>query len=100
MKNIVAKSVPQWVLDVFNRVQWDYVPAYTKSFQLTALKMFISAKFAKTINVETRYVETKIPQNFLNEISAIDFAKIPTRELESLKTALPKYIEENFTKYL
>lgn len=97
-QNYVANDVPLWILEQFNRIDFNKVSGKELEVQTSNIHRFCKLSmlpFKKT-PIETKWIDQAIPQGLLDTISQIDFNKIDFNKQQSIENQLAQYISTNF----
>lgn len=94
---IVARDVPQTLLDLLNVVDYGRIPAGTMTIITTGLTQQIkhlpTKQTATTADVQSKkQIAADMPQKLLNVFNRIQFQRVPEAEYEALLGKLHSFI--------
>lgn len=96
-KVIISSDVPPWLVDAFERIDYGQLTRIVYNVFLTQLRNFCARYPQKTSNYVAHVHERDVPQDVMDILNRVDYMAIPHADLTAMRTAIPKYLNENLS---
>jgi hypothetical protein len=86
---IVAEDMPNWVVDLMNRLKYGLLPAEQKFFAKNLIRAYVFANFPiRIIKYRTKKVVSSAPLELIQIMNRINYSKITPVQMNEYKNKL------------